>query len=496
MAILAAASEDEDNGAIAADVSIALSTPPPPPPPEPAAAASSTGLFGGDDGDSESDDGVTEEEGEVASVVEAEWVEEVALQLEEEETLSSAGGTMFADSDSEDDDGALFGGLAAAAPAREEDASVLEEAAAAKDEEEEEEDEPTPVSTMSPSAAGMFAGDSDDSDDDGSLFASAASFSTSPVAAEPAAEPEAELSETEPSEVVREASPLPEPVAGADAAEAPLSLEERLNALYRKHNPTKLSSVSATAAKYAGNEKKLMKALKKKYGSSAVKEMDVNALTARSQGEVAVSAPTAATAVGSTAAPLSLEERLTALYRKHNPEKLDTISEMAAKYSSSSKQAKLLKKLKKKYGADAVNEMDADALAARSSPPPTSAPEPLLADPEPELELEAAAAPAASMLAPKVLGLAKEAEFAKNSYAMYEDKQNNAWVRVKIVKAHIDDPDDAYYTITLPNGREKQTVPQRLRLDSGEVSRRRGGRCGRDEHGRRSVHHLSHDGKQ
>ena len=58
-----------------------------------------------------------------------------------------------------------------------------------------------------------------------------------------------------------------------------------------------------------------------------------------------------------------IKERLTALYTRFNPEKLPKIRSSAIKYAAD--EAKLLRKLTKKYGAAAVAQMDADALAAR-----------------------------------------------------------------------------------------------------------------------------------
>ena len=102
-------------------------------------------------------------------------------------------------------------------------------------------------------------------------------------------------------------------------------------------------------------------------------------------------------------------------------------------------------------------------------PPPAPKPAPVAA-PAPtggifgdDSDSDDAALPVAAITVSPSLGLAKPIEYEKGAYAMYEDKVNDTWVRVRIVKAHIDDPEDAYYTITLPGGREKQTVPGRLR---------------------------------
>ena len=69
----------------------------------------------------------------------------------------------------------------------------------------------------------------------------------------------------------------------------------------------------------------------------------------------------------------------------------------------------------------------------------------------------------ATVVSPKDRVGTRTVHAPKNSYAMYEDVQNNTWVRVKVMKVHIGDPRGAFFTIMLPDGREKQTVLNRLR---------------------------------
>jgi len=100
--------------------------------------------------------------------------------------------------------------------------------------------------------------------------------------------------------------------------------ENKLVEFYKKHNPSKLSNIEITLAKYAGKEEDLFRQLHIKYGVDATAAEDY-------------------------------KSRLICFYKKHNPSKLSQVEKTLAKYAG--RENELFLQLYRKYGvaSDAVN---------------------------------------------------------------------------------------------------------------------------------------------
>jgi hypothetical protein len=178
------------------------------------------------------------------------------------------------------------------------------------------------------------------------------------------------------------AASVPADVLGGTPAEAamndaPLSNLERIAALYRVVNQEKAGSVPEMLIKYAGKEQKLWKSLRKKYGSRALAQADVDAYEARravladddarkaneeqEDDSEASYASASDEEEGSGVAVLTSLDRLSAFYEVYNPENLPKVGELLAKYAG--KEEKLWKGMAKKYGTASVETVNV-ALAS------------------------------------------------------------------------------------------------------------------------------------
>ena len=94
--------------------------------------------------------------------------------------------------------------------------------------------------------------------------------------------------------------------------------QQRLRAFYRKHNPSKLSTVTATLEKYVGREELVLEKLEHKYGDN----------------------PT--------------HVWLTSYYTEHNPTKLSEVEATLEKYAG--REEELFRKLEQKYAGSGSRE--------------------------------------------------------------------------------------------------------------------------------------------
>ena len=124
-------------------------------------------------------------------------------------------------------------------------------------------------------------------------------------------------------------------------APAAISYKTTLSEIYRSSNPEKLSDVDALLVKYKGKEGDLVRAIKRKYGRSA-----------------------------SSTSTDAFKSKLTELYKRHNPDKISLIDNLAVKYKDN--QAGVLAAIEAryhpkrnelvnlytKYNPDKVNDVD------------------------------------------------------------------------------------------------------------------------------------------
>ena len=194
-------------------------------------------------------------------------------------------------------------------------------------------------------------------------------------------------------EPLKSAEPAPVAVAAAgneQSAPAPVVVggyAERVTAMYRKYQPDKLANVGTVLGKYAGVEEQLIAALVRKYGPEPSRE-EGEAASAASPQAVAAPGPVAAapspvpapqpaavsaapsarvptggqapTAAGGGGAQ-TYRDRITAMYKTYQPEKLSSVEGMLEKYKGMEDQ--LMVALVRKYGAEPTI---ADAVLAEA----------------------------------------------------------------------------------------------------------------------------------
>ncbi|KAL3663184.1 hypothetical protein V7S43_011594 [Phytophthora oleae] len=129
---------------------------------------------------------------------------------------------------------------------------------------------------------------------------------------------------------------------------------ERLTRFYQKYNADKLHEIDGVLERFKGRETQLFSALVKKYGPEPTEDEKFDAVEAEEQEEEDTSA------VEAEQANHFDYQRLLAFYQKYNPEKVDDVPQVLAKYKG--KESKLFDALVKKYGpepGDSDDEEDA-----------------------------------------------------------------------------------------------------------------------------------------
>ncbi|RLN62993.1 hypothetical protein BBJ29_001646 [Phytophthora kernoviae] len=123
---------------------------------------------------------------------------------------------------------------------------------------------------------------------------------------------------------------------------------ERLTRFYRKYNADKLHEIDGVLERFKGRETQLFSALVKKYGPEPTEDELLGAATEETEKETPPPAPVDASESDS---PKELNyQRLLAFYQKYNPEKVDDVAQVLAKYKG--KESKLFDALVKKYGPE------------------------------------------------------------------------------------------------------------------------------------------------
>ncbi|KAG1690518.1 hypothetical protein DVH05_028022 [Phytophthora capsici] len=130
---------------------------------------------------------------------------------------------------------------------------------------------------------------------------------------------------------------------------------ERLTRFYQKYNADKLHEIDGVLERFKGRETQLFSALVKKYGPEPTEDETFDAVESEKEEEDK----------DEEEAPAGEEkdfnyQRLLAFYQKYNPEKLDDVPQVLAKYKG--KESKLFDALVKKYGpepGDSDDEEDA-----------------------------------------------------------------------------------------------------------------------------------------
>ncbi|KAG7398399.1 hypothetical protein PHYBOEH_011200 [Phytophthora boehmeriae] len=121
---------------------------------------------------------------------------------------------------------------------------------------------------------------------------------------------------------------------------------ERLTRFYRKYNADKLHEIDGVLERFKGRETQLFAALVKKYGPEPTEDELLEAATDEKE-----TPPPAPAAASESEAPKDLNyQRLLAFYQKYNPEKVDDVAQVLAKYKG--KESKLFDALVKKYGPE------------------------------------------------------------------------------------------------------------------------------------------------
>lgn len=131
------------------------------------------------------------------------------------------------------------------------------------------------------------------------------------------------------------------------ATAAAVDYQAEIEALYKKHNPSKVASVPGLLKKYKGNEEQLLKKIKEKYPDKDGED------EGDGDGEMEV-------------ADDSVEGQIRAIYKKHKPEKLDSVPALLKKYAGA--EQKLLKTLMAKYEPEAEEEEDEEPEGEPAEP--------------------------------------------------------------------------------------------------------------------------------
>jgi len=151
---------------------------------------------------------------------------------------------------------------------------------------------------------------------------------------------------------------------GADLDSVEAQLRGQLLDFFSKYNPEKTKTVDAVVAKYSKKIDELNAQLKRKYNADLNTFRTVD--TGQNKDSTGASGATKAAAPPTTpppTAPEDLETRLRKFFLKYNPEKLNSVKQLAKKYSLSQLNAKL----RKKYGSDLDDEARIQAKMSGSS---------------------------------------------------------------------------------------------------------------------------------
>lgn len=132
---------------------------------------------------------------------------------------------------------------------------------------------------------------------------------------------------------------------------------ERLTRFYQKYNADKLHEIDGVLERFRGKESQLFNALVKKYGPEPSAD-EVFAAPAESAKSKAKPQPVAPAVPESQAVKDFNHARLVAFYKRYNPEKLDEVDTVLAKYKG--KEAQLFNALVKKYGPEPGDSDDED----------------------------------------------------------------------------------------------------------------------------------------
>lgn len=140
---------------------------------------------------------------------------------------------------------------------------------------------------------------------------------------------------------------------------------ERVLRFYQKYNPTKLHEVDGVLERFKGKEATLFAALEKKYGPEprANEDLSVDSSPSAAVTAAPVTADKKSKKKAEKAAtPDAIMDfnlkRLLAFYRRYNPEKVDDVPTVLAKYKG--KEAQLFDALVKKYGPEPGDSDDSD----------------------------------------------------------------------------------------------------------------------------------------
>ena len=130
------------------------------------------------------------------------------------------------------------------------------------------------------------------------------------------------------------------------------AVEAEVKAHYELYDPEKLAKLNTIMFRYKGREAELISDLKEKY-----KDAPLASEKKQQQGQEE-----------EPAKELTVAEEITALYKQHNPEKLDKVPGLLEKYKGA--EAKLLRTIQEKYGVEVTEP-----------PPPPADPPPPPAEP-------------------------------------------------------------------------------------------------------------------
>uniref|UniRef100_A0AAV1TTL6 SUI1 domain-containing protein n=1 Tax=Peronospora matthiolae TaxID=2874970 RepID=A0AAV1TTL6_9STRA len=121
---------------------------------------------------------------------------------------------------------------------------------------------------------------------------------------------------------------------------------ERLTRFYRKYNADKLHEIDGVLERFKGREAQLFSALVKKYGPEPAEDEVVEVAAAT----LDLSEPAVSDSSQSNESSVYTSQRLLAFYQRYNPEKVDDVPQVLAKYKD--KESQLFDALVKKYGPE------------------------------------------------------------------------------------------------------------------------------------------------
>jgi hypothetical protein len=188
---------------------------------------------------------------------------------------------------------------------------------------------------------------------------------------------------------------MPTPAASAAAGNAGSTMAQRVEAMMKHYDPEKAATVPVMLDRYKGKEGELLEALKKRYGPEPATATTTTTGAVSSPAKTPMKKLPAPTGAGTTptgapskssgpspspakktlpppavasASTLTMAQRVEAMMKHYDPEKLATVPVMLDRYKG--KEGELLEALKKRYGP----EPTAVPAAQASATPPTAAP--------------------------------------------------------------------------------------------------------------------------